>query len=89
MSSILWDIQFLRLQIFLEFFCKFSEFFRDFLDFEHIYKNANLISKVKIYINTLRFLKSEIYRNAILIFKVKNNRNAPLIYRNFRSQKFT
>ena len=57
MSFILWDIQFLSLGIFLEFFWNFSEFFRDFLDFEHIYENATLIFKIKTYKNALRFSK--------------------------------
>ena len=35
-------------RIFLEFF---SEIFRDFSDFEHIYQNATPIFKVKIYRN--------------------------------------
>ena len=61
----------------MDFFWNFSEFFRDFLDFENIYKNDTPIFKVKIYKNTLQFSKSEIYRNAILIFKVKNYRNVP------------
>ena len=70
-------------EIFLKFLWNFSKFFKDFSDFEHIYENATLIFKVKIYINALRFSKSEIYRNVTPIFKVKNNRNAPLIYRIF------
>ena len=30
-------------------FRDFSKFFKDFLDFKHIYENATLIFKVKIY----------------------------------------
>ena len=53
---------------FRDFFGIFLEFFRDFLDFEHIYENATPIFKVKIYKNVLRFLKLKIYKNATPIF---------------------
>ena len=43
-----------------DFFGIFSEIFRDFSDFEHIYQNATSIFKVKI------------YRNAPSIFEVIN-----------------
>ena len=52
------ELYFLRYSI--SKFRDFSEFFRDFLDFEHIYENATLTFKVKI------------YKNVPLIFEFRN-----------------
>ena len=42
--------------------------FRDFSDFEHIYKNATLIFEVKIYRNAPPIFEGKIYKNAPTMF---------------------
>ena len=72
MEKILWkkEFYFVRYSIskFRDFSGIFLKFFRNFSDFEHIYKNVTPIFEV------------EIYRNAPLIFQVKIYRNAPPIF---------
>ena len=67
MEKILWkkELYFLRYLIskFRDFSRIFSEFFKDFSDFENIYQNPIPIFEIKI------------YKNAPPIFKVKINRN--------------
>ena len=46
----------------------FFNFFRDFFDFEHTYKNTTSIFKVEIYKNVPLIFKGKFYKNAPLIF---------------------
>ena len=72
MEKIPWkkELYFVRYSIskFNDFSRTFYELFRDFSNFEHIYKNATLIFEVKI------------YRIAPLILEVKINKNPLLIF---------
>ena len=82
MNKISWkkELYFVRHSIskFKDFSKKISEFFRDFSDFEDIYKNITLIFEVEIYKNALPIFKVKIYINAPLIFfKLEIYINAP------------
>ena len=60
---------------FSRIFWNFSEFCRDFLDFENIYKNATLIFKVKIYRNAPPILMNGSDNVDISILKIHLHQN--------------
>ena len=57
------ELYFVRYLIskFRDFSGIFSEFFRDFSDLEHIYKNATLIFEIEIYRNVPPIFEIKIY----------------------------